>query len=347
MSAIRLLPAANTRASLAVDGPASATWNTVVEAVAEGPPGNLVTLAAVADAVRASLDLDTVTGDLDTIVEAVELGVAGNDITVEVVGDSGAAEGVTIDEDLDALTVVIHFETAVSTVGDVETAITATATLIQVKTAGTGATVLDAATDETAAPEPLVGGVDFGFTVSGNDITLHFATGETLVSEVEAEIAADAAVAALMRVKTAGTTQAYELVVTDDDFSATNLTGGGVTSSAAPTLTDANAGKHTPLTADQVLLLLRNVDTATGTTKTVVGGKLWGFSPVTERWYLIGAINNGNDVAETSTDAINYCELVVGARGFTRFAFSFTSLGGAGTEVEVYLDCFPANSTTH
>lgn len=126
-------------------------------------------------------------------------------------------------------------------------------------------------------------------------------------------------------------------------WAAAKLTGSGATASAAPTLTDATAGKAVPYLTDQGLLLLRNVDAAAGTTKTVVGGVLWGFSPVTSRWYKIGAINSGVDLAETTSDAINFCELIVGLRRFSRLHFQFTSLGGAGTEIEVYVDCVPAN----
>lgn len=124
------------------------------------------------------------------------------------------------------------------------------------------------------------------------------------------------------------------------------LAGGGATASAAPTLTSATAGVAVPHCADQGLFLLRNVDNATGTTKTVVGGVLWGFSPVTSRWYKIGAVNTGTDLSETTSEAINYAELVVGLRKFTRLYFQFTSLGGAGTEVEVYMDLTRASGVS-
>ena len=108
---------------------------------------------------KASLDLGGEgAGALDTIVQAKVGGTAGDDITVELVGDSGAAEGVTIDEDGTAVT--IHFEDDVSTVADVEAAIGTDSTLIEVGTAGTGATVLDAATDEFAAANLAGGGYD-------------------------------------------------------------------------------------------------------------------------------------------------------------------------------------------
>lgn len=110
--------------------------------------------------VKASLDLDTVSADLDTVVEATTAGTAGNAISIIVVGDSPAAGGVTIDVVGDVVT--IHFEDGVSTVTDVETAIAALAgadDIIGVKTGGTGATVLDAATDEVAETS-LAGGLD-------------------------------------------------------------------------------------------------------------------------------------------------------------------------------------------
>lgn len=201
--------------------------DTVIQAVESGPAGNDITIAAVADndpLTKAFLDLDAVTGDIDTIIEAADGGAAGNDITITIVGDSGAAEGVTIDEVGTAVT--IHFETAVSTIADLETAI-GTATLIAVKTAGTGATVLDAATDE-CEDESLAGGLDsegVTFEVDGTDITMHFADGESTVADFEAALEADADVSALIEIKTAGTA-GNGLVVTDDDFAATNLAGG-------------------------------------------------------------------------------------------------------------------------
>ncbi len=114
---------------------------------------------------EAFLDLGTLgDGNLDTIVEAQVAGPGGEDITVEAIGDSAPAGGVTIDE-TSAPAIVIHYESGVSTVGDVETAI-GTSTLIQVKTAGTGGTVLDVATDDFGAAN-LEGGVthvDFTLT---------------------------------------------------------------------------------------------------------------------------------------------------------------------------------------
>lgn len=191
-------------------------------------------------------------------------------------------------------------------------------------------------TIETAADGTGAG----SFTVSGTAVTFHYESGVTTVEDFETELAADAYASALIRVKTAGTA-ANVLADPGDTFSATNLAGGGATASAAPTLDSATAGVKIPHTCDQALILLRNVDTATGTTKTAAA-TLWGFSPVTERWYEIGALSDGSSVAETSSDAINYAELVVGLRGFSRLYCQIDSLGGAGTEVEVYAHCTPA-----
>jgi hypothetical protein len=110
---------------------------------------NLTDLAMIDGA--ASKALSNFAGDLDTIIEAHTAGIAGNLISITVVGDSAAAAGVTIE--VDGNFVVIHYESGVSTVGDVETAITALAgadDIIDVKTAGTGATVLTAPGDDVA-----------------------------------------------------------------------------------------------------------------------------------------------------------------------------------------------------
>lgn len=116
---------------------------------------------ALIPAAKAELDLaDLGTGALDTIVEATTAGEDGNEITVELVGDNGAAAGVTID--VTGSVVTIHYEHNVSTVSDVETAITALAggdDIIGVKTAGTGATVLQAPIDDFGATN-LAGGSD-------------------------------------------------------------------------------------------------------------------------------------------------------------------------------------------
>ncbi len=123
---------------------------------------NLTDLTMVlAAAVKAELDCGTVgAGAFDTVLAATVAGADGNDIQVVLVGDSESAAGVSIDV-ADGV-VTIHYETGVSTVGDVETAITALADaddIIAVASGGTGATVLATATDDFEATN-LAGGLE-------------------------------------------------------------------------------------------------------------------------------------------------------------------------------------------
>lgn len=225
-----------------------------------------------------SLDLDTVSADLDTIIEATTRGVSGDSITVAGVGDNDAeataeldlggegsgaldtiveaaapgAEGNTITIELvgdsagaggvtiDEVgdAVTIHFEDGVSTVGDVETAI-GTATLIAVKTAGTGATILAAATDELPAT-PLAGGLDSEGVTIVEDVAA-----QTVVihwadgeSTVEDVEEAITADATLISVKTAGT--GATVLGSDDDFAATALDGGDAEDAELATAADGS-----------------------------------------------------------------------------------------------------------
>lgn len=121
---------------------------------------------------NAEYDLDTDATNLDTVVEAKTLvGADGNGITVITLGDS--TSGVVVEDDIDTLTVTIHFEDGVSTVLDVETAITAGSDIIAVKTAGTAAAVLTAVGDEVNVE--LDGGADssnsYSLFIWGRDAT--------------------------------------------------------------------------------------------------------------------------------------------------------------------------------
>ena len=89
-------------------------------------------------------------GQWDTVVEAVTGGTAGSLISITLVGDSGA--GVVINRT--GTDFVIHYQTGVSTVANVEAAIFALAgadKLIETKAAGTGGNILATATDDFAA----------------------------------------------------------------------------------------------------------------------------------------------------------------------------------------------------
>ncbi|MCK5805149.1 MAG: hypothetical protein KAI66_20120, partial [Lentisphaeria bacterium] len=138
----------------------------------------------------ASLDFSAAgCGNLDTVIEAHIAGDAMNAWTVQVEGAAVPAMGVIISVDTVLKTVHIAFETAVSTVADVETAITALAgadDVIDVKTGGTGGNVLTIAADDLAATN-LAGGqddltcaIELGFTV--NDVSSAIAgTGQRVI----------------------------------------------------------------------------------------------------------------------------------------------------------------------
>jgi len=82
-------------------------------------------------------------------------GEAGNAYTIQVVGDSAPAGGVTIDEGTNAI--LIHYESGVSTVGDVQTALIPT---VKISCAnGVPLNILTAAPDDWG-PVPMDGGMD-------------------------------------------------------------------------------------------------------------------------------------------------------------------------------------------
>lgn len=223
--ATRLLPAAGTYAELDLVGPAT-QLDTVIQAVAEGPDGNLITIAAVAD--------------------------------------SGLGDGVT-------------------------------------------------------------------FVVTGTDIVCHFEDGVSTVQDFEDALAADAAVSALIQVKTAGTAAAV-LAVADDDFAATPLAGGGATSNAAPTYDDEDAGVAI-IPCDALQIMVRSVAGSGSMTATVT---LWGFHEELGEWFKVKALNAASAIAETGTDLIRYAEWI-GLGRYSRLHAQL-SVAGTGTEVAVYVD---------
>lgn len=117
------------------------------------PEGSVPEVAAI----KAVLDLGTLgDGKLDTVVEATTAGAAGNDISVVLSDDGEAGTGVVVTDAANLVT--ITYEAGVSTVLDVETAITALVSgSVAVKTAGTAATVLALLGENVSAD--LTGGV--------------------------------------------------------------------------------------------------------------------------------------------------------------------------------------------
>lgn len=144
--------------------------------------GKHVETAGVKASVNCALIGD---GKLDTVLERKTVGAEGNEWTVILVGDAPA--GVTIAVDLAMQRMTIHFKPDTSTVTDVETAVAALADaddVIDVKTGGTGATVLVAA---SAGKKKLSGGANVlpelpSVTSTGNiQFPVAVTTGKNLV----------------------------------------------------------------------------------------------------------------------------------------------------------------------
>lgn len=107
------------------------------------------------DAVKASLDLDDVTDNIDTVIRARVAGASGDEIVVSLIGDASSSAGELEESDTE---VALHFQDGGTTVAQLE-ALIATSTLIEVQTAGTPSNVLDAIADAVSAVA-LAGGTD-------------------------------------------------------------------------------------------------------------------------------------------------------------------------------------------
>jgi hypothetical protein len=96
---------------------------------------------------KAELDLGTLgSGALDSVIGSLGSGGEGNLISIEVIGDSVLGGGVEIEIDSENA-ITVHYESLVSTVADIETAIGVFG-IIEVTTPGTAITVLDVAADD-------------------------------------------------------------------------------------------------------------------------------------------------------------------------------------------------------
>lgn len=121
------------------------------------------------------------------------------------------------------------------------------------------------------------------------------------------------------------------------------LLAAGSTSQAAPTLNTATGGVALPFACDQVAILVRST-AGSGTMTAVI--ILWGYCEQTGFWHRVGQLNGGSAIAETTADAINYAELVVGLRCFDRLAIELGTLGGSGTAVAVEGICVRCNTAS-
>ena len=134
---------------------------------------------------KASLDMGTVTTNVDTVVEAAAGGTAGNSWQIMLVPGAGAKAGVG-HEDATNKVFVWTYQAGTSDVSDFETVITAAANLA-VKTGGTGATVVQAA-DALYSGGTLAGGTVATYVAwtayPTPGLHIHFTAGTTTVTNV-------------------------------------------------------------------------------------------------------------------------------------------------------------------
>jgi hypothetical protein len=165
-----------------------------------------------------------------------------------------------------------------------------------------------------------------------------YGTGTTANAGARAVRSADTVV---LTAKTEG--PAGALIVTTESlsnatFGAATLITAGSSSVAAPTLTDATAGVSIGFCCDQAVILVRSL---LGSGDITASPILWGYNPTAGAWFEIGALNSGNAIAETTTDAVNYAELIVGLRAFTRLHCELAT-GGTAPEFAIYAHCVAA-----
>jgi hypothetical protein len=173
--------------------------NTVIRAKTGGTAGNSITVEIVTGAptaagvktevgthvklqIKTSVTATTV-ADLETLIGTctlIEVKTPGTGATVLDGTDAMAslplaggvaAAAASVSEVGSAVT--LHFTPAVTTVAQMEAAITATATLIQIKRAGTGTAVLQTTADDFSATN-LTGGSDGDDDGSGKQIDVYF-----------------------------------------------------------------------------------------------------------------------------------------------------------------------------
>lgn len=112
----------------------------------------------------------------------------------------------------------------------------------------------------------------------------------------------------------------------------TILPSGTLTSAAPSSMTDATLGCAIPYLVDQVTILVRST-AGSGTLTASI--RMWGYCVVANRWYSLGLLNSGTDIAEASTDLLSYVETIGGLRRFIRLYAEIESLGGTSTAVEI------------
>lgn len=64
---------------------------------------------------------------------------------------------------------------------------------------------------------------------------------------------------------------------------------------------------------------------------------VWGYHADIGIWFRLKVLNAGSAIAETSSDAIQYAEVVDGLRHFDRVYVELTAIAGTATAVQFYL----------
>lgn len=114
------------------------------------------------------------------------------------------------------------------------------------------------------------------------------------------------------------------------------------TSNASPSdKTDATLGAPIPFLADEITVL---VHSTAGSGTLTASIRMWGYCAVAARWYNLGLLNGGTDIAESDTDALSHVETLDGMRRFIRLYAEIESLGGTNTAVTLL--AFPSRATT-
>lgn len=93
-----------------------------------------------------------------------------------------------------------------------------------------------------------------------------------------------------------------------------------------------------PFMADQAVIMLKST---AGSGTMTASPVLWGYSILNAGWYRIGALNGGTALSEVAADTLNYVELVVGLRAFTRLACELTV---SGTSTAVLVTAHPVRA---
>lgn len=112
----------------------------------------------------------------------------------------------------------------------------------------------------------------------------------------------------------------------------TLLTAVDAASGAPASLTATTGGKALGISCDQCTVFVHSTAGSGDMTATVA---VWAYYPEAARWYRAGVLNNGTAIAETSTEAINYVEAVVGLRGASHIFAEVTAIAGTSTAVTV------------